>query len=241
MKQRVALITGASKGIGKAIAQTMHEDGYMVLAGFNKTKIPTTESEIKEIKPIHIDINSEESVAKAFEYIKKKYGYIDVLVNNAAKAQPKDFLDITDLDWGEMISVNLMGAVRCTRFALPEMINNRRGRIINVASIGGQWGGINQVHYAASKAALINFTQSIAKLYSKYGVTSNAISPGLIETQMIVSELSRLENSSYLNKIPLGRLGDVKEVADAVAFLASLKASYITGQTLNINGGMYFG
>ncbi|MCZ6597826.1 MAG: SDR family NAD(P)-dependent oxidoreductase, partial [Planctomycetota bacterium] len=156
-------------------------------------------------------------------------------------AQEKPFLELTDEDWERMFSVNLLGAVRCVREVLPAMRAARFGRIVNVSSIGGQWGGTNQVHYAASKAALISLTRSLAKLASGDGVTCNAIAPGLVATGMSAPELATDAGREKLRGIPAGRLGTVDEVGAAVAWLSSDGAAYVTGQTLNLNGGMYLG
>ncbi len=190
---------------------------------------------------VHVDIQNRDSVIHAISNTEKHFGSsIDILVNNAGIAQEKDLLTITEQDWQTMLNTNLGGAFRFTQEILPSMIEKKWGRIINISSIGGQWGG-NQVHYAAAKAALINFTMSLAKLYSKDGITANAIAPGLIETDMIQNEMQTPEGKEKCKNIPVGRIGTPEEVATAVLFLASKEAGYITGQTININGGMYFG
>jgi acetoacetyl-CoA reductase/3-oxoacyl-[acyl-carrier protein] reductase len=140
-----------------------------------------------------------------------------------------------------MLDVNLQGAFRTTQELLPNMIEKKWGRIINITSIGGQWGGYNQVHYAVSKAGLISFTQSIAKIYSKDGITSNSIAVGLVATEMSKNELNTKAGKAKVQNIPMGRLGTKEEIAKIALFLASDDASYITGQTINANGGMYFG
>ena len=139
-----------------------------------------------------------------------------------------------------MLGTNLRGAFIFSQEVLPNMMKSGWGRIINIASIGGQWGGINQVHYAASKAGLINLTRSIAKIYSSYGITCNSVSPGLVQTDMASREIGSKEGQEKLKNIPIGRVGTTSEIASAVGFLASDEASYITGQTINLNGGMYF-
>ena len=184
--------------------------------------------------------NNRKSIKNVIHLSKMEFGMIDILVNNAAIAQEKSFNSITDDDWNQMMSINLRGPFCLTQELLPDMIQSQWGRIINISSIGGQWGGYNQVHYAASKAALINFTQSIARIYSGHGITSNAIAPGLIDTDMISSELNTDAGKEKVANIPVKRLGTVKEVGSAVAYLVSDEASYITGQTININGGMLF-
>jgi acetoacetyl-CoA reductase/3-oxoacyl-[acyl-carrier protein] reductase len=190
---------------------------------------------------VHVDVSDESSISQAISSTEEKFGEIDVLVNNAGIAQQKPFLEITDAEWQEMLSVNLLGAVRCTRRVLPSMISKKYGRIINISSIGGQWGGVYQVHYAAAKAGLINLTKSLAKLYSHIGITCNAIAPGLIETDMIAAEMKDDLARKRIESIPAGRLGTVQEVAAVVLFLSSKEAGYITGQTISVNGGMYLG
>ena len=242
-EKRVAFVTGASRGIGKAIAEALVDANYTVAAGYNKTEVlfDSTLGDSNHFFPVHIDVTSEQSVKQAIAYIEGKVGSIDILINNAGIAQPKKFLDITDTDWEDMLSVNLMGAVRCSRQVIPGMMDKKNGRIINISSIGGQWGGFHQVHYAAAKAGLINFTKSIARIYSEQGITSNAVAPGLIETEMILEEMKDKPVNVLIGGIPVARLGSVQEVAAAVLFLSSLESSYVTGQTINVNGGMYFG
>jgi NAD(P)-dependent dehydrogenase (short-subunit alcohol dehydrogenase family) len=237
IENKLVFITGSSKGIGASIADMFTENGYNVIYGYYQT--PITNPKVFSVK---VDISSRESIKKAIDLSYRHFGKtIDILVNNAAIAQEKPFLEITDEDWQNMLNINLQGAFRVTQEVLPNMIKKQWGRIINITSIGGQWGGFNQVHYAASKAALINFTQSIAKIYSKYGVTSNAISIGLVETDMSQNELQTESGKEKVKNIPIGRLGTKEEIAKIALFLASDDASYITGQTINANGGMYFG
>ena len=162
------------------------------------------------------------------------------MVNNGAISQEKPFDSITDSDWESMISVNLQGPFRVIQEVIPSMVENQWGRVINIASIGGQWGGFNQVHYAAAKAGLINLTRSVAKIYSKHGITSNAISPGLVATAMAEDELSTEAGKEKVKGIPINRIGTVEEIGATVVFLSQEGSSYITGQTLNLNGGMFF-
>lgn len=236
---KVALVTGGSRGIGKAIAKELIKKDYSVAIGYYKNKILAEEiaSNNDKALSVKIDIRSADSIKDAFSYVVSNLGSIDILVNNAGISQIKSFESLEDKDWKTMWETNFMSAVRCIKLALPDMIKNGDGRIINIASIGGQWGGIHQVHYAASKAALINLTKSIAKSYSKDGITCNAVSPGLIETDMIKDELNKSDNSK-LKSIPIGRYGSIEEVGSLVEFLCSKESAYITGQVLNINGGM---
>lgn len=246
MKSLTALVTGGSRGIGRGIAIELAKKGVNVVITYVKNKVEAEHAcqEIKSIgvNSIIIQMNSgnRKSIKNAIHLSKMEFGMVDILVNNAAIAQEKPFNSITDGDWNQMMSINLRGPFCLTQELLPDMIQNKWGRIINISSIGGQWGGYNQVHYAASKAALINFTQSIARIYSGHGITSNAIAPGLIDTDMISSELNTDAGKEKVANIPLKRLGTVKEVGSAVTYLVSDEASYITGQTININGGMLF-
>ena len=166
-----------------------------------------------------------------------KIKHIDILINNAGISQSKDFLDITDEDWNQMININLRGAFLCSQEVIPSMLKRNWGSIINITSIGGQWGGINQVHYASSKAGLTGLSMSLARLYSGKGITSNSISPGIIETEM-TSWIKNEDKQTLTQDIPVGRFGLVEEVAEVVSFLASDASGYITGQTINVNGGM---
>lgn len=240
---RVAWVTGGSGGIGNAIAEMLIARGYHVAVGYNFHR-ETAEKLARgrnTVMAVEMDVSSTESVERAAAEITKTLGPVDILVNNAGIAQMKPFPDISDKDWEQMLSVNFLGAVRCARAVIPSMVAKGFGRIVNISSVGGQWGGVYQVHYAASKAALINFTKSLAKLYSHAGICSNAVAPGLIETAMIKQEMNEAEARKRLESIPAGRLGAAAEVASAVAYLCSDAAGYITGQTININGGMYLG
>ncbi len=238
--KKIVFVTGAAKGIGRAIADRFLCNDYQVAYGYFHT--PIKEGSHPDMLAVQVDIQQRGSVIQAIELTEKYFGSsIDILVNNAGIAQEKDFLAIIEQEWQTMLNTNLGGAFRFTQEVLPSMIQKKWGRIINISSIGGQWGGFNQVHYAAAKAALINFTISLAKLYSKNGITANAIAPGLIETEMIQNEMQTPEGREKCKNIPVGRIGTPEEVATVVLFLASKEAGYITGQTININGGMYFG
>ena len=236
---KIALVTGGSRGIGNAIVLDLLEKGYRDGVGYHNNKSMAQEIAEKNSRaiPLNIDITSKKSIQKAFSEIEINFGTIDVLINNAGISQVKSFELLEDEDWQTMWETNFMSAVRCIKLALPAMIKKGGGRIINIASIGGQWGGVHQVHYAASKAALINLTKSIAKSYSQEGICCNAVSPGLINTDMIADELKQ-SDSNKLKNIPIGRHGTVDEVSSLVTFLCSEESSYITGQVLNVNGGM---
>ncbi len=241
---RIVLVTGASRGIGTVIAEQFLEAGYRVALGFCHQPGCTESlaSLFPAAFPIRIDVSDRSSVRAALDSIRKKFGAAaDILVNNGAIAQEKSFPELTDEDWDRMLAVNLRGPFVCAQEVLPPMLERQWGRIVNIVSIGGQWGGVNQVHYAAAKAGLINLTCSLAKLYSGRGITSNAVSPGLVETDMTLGELASEAGRAKVMSIPAGRIGSAAEVAAAVRFLCAEEASYITGQTINVNGGMYFG
>lgn len=239
----IVLITGASKGIGYGIADVLLQAGYRVVAGFNTHKEPLEALQVKypeTLLPVHINVADLQSVQAAFSSIKQTWGEVLAVVNNAGIAQEKPFLTLTDDDWAAMLNINLIGSVRCIREALPAMQAHGWGRIINIGSIGGQWGGMNQVHYAAAKAGLINLTRSMAKLYAKEGIATNTIAIGLVETDMVANELSRPDGQEKVKGIPAGRLATPNEIGHAVAYLLKDEAGYIVGQTLNMNGGMLF-
>jgi acetoacetyl-CoA reductase/3-oxoacyl-[acyl-carrier protein] reductase len=244
MSEKIAFVTGASRGIGKAIALKMLENGCTVGIGYNQQKesAEAMAEKHKQAIPIQVNIANRESIIKAIsEFENIAGGSIEILVNNAAVVQEKPFETITDEDWQNMLNINLAGAFKFTQEVLPGMVKKEWGRIINIVSIGGQWGGFNQVHYAAAKAGLISFTMSMAKIYSKFGITSNAVSPGLVSTDMTQRELQSEAGKKKVENIPIGRVGLPEEIAAVVSFLSTEEASYVTGQTINVNGGMYFG
>jgi NAD(P)-dependent dehydrogenase (short-subunit alcohol dehydrogenase family) len=246
MIEKNIFITGGSRGIGEGIALAAANAGLNVILTFSKNQknaVKVCEAlTVKGVRAraIQMQVENRESVRNAISIASKEIGEINILVNNAGIAQEKPFETITDKDWDQMMAVNLRGPFTVTQEVLPSMINNKWGRIINIASIGGQWGGFNQVHYAAAKAGLINFTRSIAKIYSQHGITSNAIAPGLIATEMSAAELETEAGKQKLVSIPVNKIGSVDDVGSAVVYLASNEAHYITGQTININGGLYF-
>ena len=241
--KKLALVTGSSSGIGKEIALSFLNNGYLVACGYNNnsTSISEIEKAYKNAYGIQIDIRDRKSVQRALISIENKFKQtIDIAVNNAGIADEKPFEKITDADWDMMLEVNLRGPFIVSQEVLPAMIKKQWGRIVNISSIGGQWGGMNQVHYAAAKAGVINLTRSLAKLYSHCGITTNAVAPGLIDTDMIKNEINTKAGKEKIAQIPIGRVGTTHEIATAVIFLCSEDAAYITGHTLNINGGLLF-
>lgn len=245
MSKRVAFVTGAARGIGAGIAKRLARQ-HVVAVGYRhrQSEADAVTDAIRdaggEAFSVAVDVSLRESVRTALREIESRVGNVNVLVNNAAIAQEKPFAEINDADWSVMLATNLSGPFMLAQEVLPAMVASRWGRIVNVGSIGGQWGGVNQVHYAVAKSALIGLTKSLAKVYSATGITTNLIAPGLVATEMTSTELDTDAGKAKLRNIPAGRLGTVDEMAASVEFLAGDDAAYITGQTINLNGGMYF-
>ncbi|HKB09000.1 MAG TPA: 3-oxoacyl-ACP reductase family protein [Vicinamibacterales bacterium] len=247
MTRRTALVTGGSRGIGRAIAKTLAARGHSVALTYatRERDAQAVAGEITETgaQALAVRLAAEDraSIRAAIGEIRRTLGPIAVLVNNAAIAQEKPFAELTDGDWDHMFAVNLRGPFACAQEVLPDMLRQQWGRIVNISSVGGQWGGVLQVHYACAKAGLNNLTRSLAKLYSGQGVTTNTVAGGLVATGMIANELETPAGREKVRNIPAGRIATPEEIASIVAFLASDEAAYITGQTVNVNGGMYFG
>jgi len=244
--RRPALVTGGSRGIGRAIATTLAARGHAVALTY-ATRERDAHEVVEAIRraggdalTVRLVAEDRATIHAAVEAVRRTFGAIGVLVNNAAIAQEKPFAEITDADWDRMFAVNLRGPFACAQEVLPDMVQQRWGRIVNISSVGGQWGGMLQVHYACAKAGLNNLTRSLAKLYSGQGVTANTVAAGLVATTMIANELETPAGREKVRNIPAGRIATPAEVASVVAFLASDDAAYITGQTVNVNGGMYF-
>lgn len=240
--QKTAIVTGASKGIGQAIAVALSEQGFSVAVLYHHsgTGAQETVRRIQEsggtARAFFCDVADSDAAADAVRQISEAFGTTSVLVNNAGISQQKLFTDITNEDWDAMLGTNLSGAFYITRAVLPEMIRRKSGRIINIASMWGETGGSCEVHYSAAKAGLIGMTKALAKELAPSGITVNAVSPGAVRTDMMTAlgeETCRIVEE----EIPLGRLGTPRDIADAVCFLASEKAGYITGQVLSVNGG----
>ena len=239
---RNVLITGASRGIGAETARLFAKNGDNVFINYNHSEKSANElySELKaqgyNVNTIKADVSSSEEVGKMFDEVEKLCGGIDVLVNNAGIAQTKLFTDITDDDWNRMVGTNLNGAFFCCRRAIPYMVHNHFGRIVNISSMWGQVGGSCEVHYSAVKAAIIGLTKGLAMEEGLSGITVNCIAPGVIKTDM-TSNLSEDDFNALKDETPTGTLGTPYDVARAVLFLASDNSSFITGQVLGVNGG----
>jgi 3-oxoacyl-[acyl-carrier protein] reductase len=245
MQGRIALITGAAQGIGRAIAEELAAAGAtLVLADVNEAKLNETAAELAangaQASAFVMNVSSEESIQTAAKAILEKFGKVEILVNNAGITRDNLMLRMKRADWDSVIGINLTGAFLLTQALLPAMLKNRWGRIVSIASVVGRAGQAGQVNYAASKAGLIGFTRSLAREVGSRNITVNAVAPGYIETPM-TAVLNEQQNAAMMATIPLGRRGLPKDVAQAVAFLASDAASYITGHVLDVNGGMFMG
>ena len=231
---KTALVTGGAGGIGEAICRTLAADGYMVYVNYSrsKEKAETLAAEIGG-KAVGFDVSDIEAVKAAFNDI----GRLDLLVNNAGVSEIDLFTSIPYEKAEKILNINLKGAMNCARTALPAMINAKSGNIINISSMWGQCGASCEVDYSASKAGLIGFTKALAKEVAPSGIRVNCVSPGFIMTEMN-SRFSQEDLDLIREDIPLGIFGEPRHVADTVAFLASCKAEYITGQIIAVNGGM---
>lgn len=236
---RNIVITGGSRGIGAACAEAFAKNGDRVFIIYEKNDLRAEETAKNTgAIPIKADVSSESEVKAAAEAVHGICRGIDVLINNAGIAEIKVFNDITADDWDRMFAVNVRGAFLMTQAFLSDMINKKSGKIINVSSIWGQTGASCEVHYSASKAALIGFTKALAKELAPSGICVNCVAPGVIETEMN-SELDAETIACLCEEIPAGRMGTAAETARAILFLASDEADYITGQVIGVNGGMY--
>jgi len=243
MSNRVAFVTGSSRGIGRAIALTLCREGYyIVVASPEVENNELVAGEIRalggEAMTLDLDISSQESVKQGFGQVLAAKGRVDVLVNNAGITRDGLAMRMKPADWELVLKINLSGAFFACQQALPGMMKNRWGRIVNMASVVGQAGSPGQANYVASKAALIGLTKALAQEMGSRGITVNAVAPGYIETDM-TKVLPEVVKQKFLASIPLGRAGTIADIAAAVKFLVSDDASYITGHVLSVNGGMY--
>ena len=241
--KKVALVTGGAKGIGAAIVKRLCEDGYAVAINYNKSEQRALSlcsfcaSEGFTVLPVKCDVAASRDVEKMFAEIEERLGSVDVLVNNAGISLWGLFDTVTDVQWNDVIGTNLTGTFNCTRRAVPAMLKNKYGRIINISSVWGQEGASCEAVYSASKAGVIGLTKALAKEYAPSGITVNCVCPGVIDTDMM-SRFSDEERQAIAEDIPAGRMGTPEEVAEAVSFFANENSSYVTGQILGVNGGM---
>ena len=234
---KTALVTGASRGIGKAIAEKLKADNYKVLGtATSDSGVDTLNN--NDIEGYLLDLNSKDSIENFWSKLESDNKTISVLVNNAGITRDNIILRMSDEEWSDIMNVHLYGTFQLSKRALKMMLKNKWGRIINISSASASIGNRGQSNYAAAKAGVEAFTKSLAKEVGKRDITINAVAPGFISTDM--TENNKGVNADYLVKeIPLGRFGDPEEVASLISFMCSDGASYITGQTIHINGGLY--
>ncbi|NDJ12664.1 MAG: 3-oxoacyl-[acyl-carrier-protein] reductase [Acidobacteriia bacterium] len=240
---RIALVTGASRGIGRACALELVRAGYRVaLAARQTDKLEEVAAEVRaaggEAYVVALDLASQESIKAGFAKVSAEFGRIEVLVNNAGMTKDNLALRMKADDWNLVLQTNLSGAFFCIQQVISPMMKERWGRIINIASVVGQSGNPGQANYVASKAGLLGLTKSLAQELASRNITVNAVAPGFIETDM-TNVLKDEQKARITQAIPMGRIGRAEEVAAAVRFLASDEASYITGNVIDVNGGMY--
>lgn len=245
LEGRIALVTGASQGIGRAVAlELAHRGVHVALAARNVEKLAAVETEISSAggtaKAFALDVASEESIKAGTKAVVAHFGKVEILVNNAGITRDILAMRMKRADWDDVLNTNLTGAFLLTQALMMQMVKNRWGRIINITSVVGEAGQAGQANYAASKAGLIGLTKSLARELASRTITVNAVAPGYIETAM-TAVLTDEQKNAMTQHIPLGRAGTDMDIAHAVAFLASEEASYITGHTLDVNGGMYMG
>ena len=242
LEGKVAIVTGAAQGIGRTIAETLARDGAdIAVADLDPGRSQETVDAVAKIgrKVLNVKVNVADwnDAKQMADQVLKEWGKVDILVNNAGVTRDGLLVRMREEDWNLVLQVNLNGTFHCTKAVLQPMTKQRSGRIVNIASIVGVMGNAGQANYAASKAAVIGFTKTVAREYASRMVTVNAVAPGFIDTAMTHS-LPPDVKDTLQKQIPLGRLGQASDVAEAVRFLVSEEASYITGQVLHVNGGM---
>ncbi|GGI77408.1 3-oxoacyl-ACP reductase FabG [Shewanella gelidii] len=237
---KVALVTGASRGIGRATAETLVEAGAVVIGTATSERGAAAIQEYLGDKGhgLVLNVTDAQSVKDLFASIKEKAGEVDILVNNAGITRDNLLMRMKDDEWTDIIDTNLTSLFRLSKSVMRPMMKKRQGRIINIGSVVGSMGNPGQTNYCAAKAGLIGFTKSLAKEVASRNITVNAIAPGFIQTDM-TDELNEDQQKAIMSQVPMERLGQAQEIANAVLFLASDSAAYITGETLHVNGGMY--
>ena len=243
LQDEIALVTGASRGIGRAIAMALGARGATVIgtattdAGAGAIGEYLAEAGIKGCGHV-LEVTSVDSVAAVIDFIKNEYGAVSILVNNAGITRDNLLMRLKEDDWDAVINTNLSSVFRLSKACLRGMMKQRKGRIINISSVVGATGNPGQSNYAAAKAGIVGFSKSLAREVGSRGITVNTVAPGFIDTDM-TRALPEEQREALQKEIALGRLGQAEEIASAVAFLASPDAAYITGETLHVNGGMY--
>lgn len=242
-REQVAVVTGGARGIGKAIADALARKGVnLVIADISLEQAKDTSAELEKLgvktMPVKLDVSKSDEVIKIFEDISKEFGKINILINNAGITRDGLIMRMKEEDWDTVININLKSVFLCSKEAIKVMAKQRYGRIINIASVVAFMGNPGQANYSASKAGIVGLTKTTAKEYASRGITANAVAPGFITTAM-TEALPENVKDEMKRAIPLGRFGTPDDVANAVVFLASPEAGYITGQVIHVNGGMY--
>lgn len=243
LENRVALVTGASRGIGKAIALELAARGAAVVINYNNAAeraqevVAEIEAEGGKAAVFQADVSNFEEAGKLVKFAIDTFGNLDILVNNAGVTRDGLIMMMKEADWDDVLDTNLKSAFNCSKAAVRHMMRKRYGRIINIASVAGQMGNPGQTNYSASKAGQIGFTKALAREVASRNVTVNAVAPGFVDTE-ILEAMPAETLEAALKLVPLGRMGTPEEIAYAVAFLADERAAYITGQTLGVDGGM---
>ena len=240
---KIAVVTGGAQGIGQAIATTLAQEGSdVVVADLDANRCEETVARVQQLgrkaMAVSVNVGDWDQVKGMIDRVLKDWERIDILVNNAGITRDGLLLRMKEEDWQAVLQVNLTGTFFCVKAVLPTMSRQRSGRIVNIASIVGAIGNIGQANYAASKAAVIGLTKTVAREYASRNITVNAVAPGFIDTAM-TQDLSADTKEALLNQIPLKRWGQSSDIAAAVSFLCSEKAGYVTGHVLHVNGGMH--
>lgn len=237
---QVALVTGASRGIGRAVAETLVSAGAIVIGTATSERGAAAIQDYLGDKGhgLVLNVTDAQSVTELFANIKEKAGEVNILVNNAGITRDNLLMRMKDDEWQDIVDTNLTSLFRTSKAVMRPMMKKRAGRIINIGSVVGTMGNAGQTNYSAAKAGLIGFTKSLAREVASRHITVNAIAPGFIQTDM-TDELTEAQQQAIMSQVPMERLGKPQEIADAVLFLASDSAAYITGETLHVNGGMY--
>jgi len=243
LQGKAALVTGGAQGIGRAIALLLAQKGAeIVVSDINLEKAEETAREIeilgRKAMAVRADVAFLEEVEKMVQLAMERFGRMDILVNNAGIARDKLLLRMSEEDWDQVLNINLKGTFNCTKTVIRHMAKQRSGKIVNIASVVGEMGNAGQANYSASKAGVIGFTKTVAREFASRGINVNAIAPGYIVTPM-TEVLPEKAKEELKQMIPMQRLGQPEDVAQAVLFLVSAASSYITGQVLNVNGGIY--
>lgn len=244
LNNKIAVVTGGSRGIGKSIVLNLAKQGANIVVNYTSNST-AAEEVVKEVEAlgskaiaVKADVSQADDVANLIKETEEKLGKIDILVNNAGITRDGLLIRMKESDWDSVLDINLKGVFLTTKLIGKKMLKQKSGSIVNVTSVVGLMGNAGQANYAASKAGVIGFTKSIAKEFASRGITVNAVAPGFIKSDM-TDKLSEEVIENYTKAIPLGRLGVADDVANLVSFLVSKNANYITGQTMQVDGGMY--